>query len=143
MSVLSCDSDRGTGRKNAQSQVAGWWEATFKASLETMLDPFAIITPVRDRDGHIADFEYVYANTAMAENVHVDREALIGRRLLDVRPEHRSSGLFEIYCHALDSGEALVLDGLSCEEVSNGEVRLRWYDVFGEPGRGRTGLYLA
>jgi hypothetical protein len=94
-----------------------------------MLDPFAIIAPVRDPDGHIADFEYAYANTAMGENAHVDREALIGRRLLDVRPAHRSSGLFEMYCHTLDSGEPLVLDGFSYEDEWGGELKVRRYDI--------------
>ena len=106
MSVLSIGSGRGAGRKSARSPAGKRWEATFKTSLETMLDPFAIIAPVRDAEGHIADFEYAYANTAMGENAHVDREALIGRRLLEVRPAHRSSGLFEMYCHTLDSGGA-------------------------------------
>ena len=88
MSVLSIGSGRGAGRKSARSLAGKQWGTSFETSLETMLDPFAIIAPVRDRDGHITDFEYAYANTAMAENVHMDREALIGRRLLDVRPAH-------------------------------------------------------
>jgi len=129
MSVLSIGSGRGAGRKSARSPAGKRWEATFKTSLETMLDPFAIIAPVRDAEGHIADFEYAYANTAMGENAHVDREALIGRRLLDVRPAHRSSGLFEMYCHTLDSGEPLVLDGFSCEDNWAGELKVRWYDI--------------
>ena len=129
MSVLSIGSGRGAGRKSARSLAGKQWGTSFETSLETMLDPFAIIAPVRDRDGHVTDFEYAYANTAMAENVHMDREALTGRRLLDVRPAHETSGLFEMYCHTLDSGEPLVLDGFSCEDVSNGEVKLRWYDV--------------
>lgn len=129
MSVLSIASGRGAGRKSARSLAGNRWEGTFKTSLDTMLDPFAIIAPVRDPDGHIADFEYAYANTAMGENAHVDREALIGRHLLDVRPAHRSSGLFEMYCHTLDSGEPLVLDGFFYEDEWGGELKVRWYDI--------------
>ena len=129
MSVLSSGGGRGAGRNSARSLAGKRWETAFKTSLETMLDPFAIITPVRDLDGHITDFEYAYANTAMAENVHVDCEALTGRRLLDVRQAHRSSGLFEMYCHAFDSGEPLALDGWFYEDKWGGEVKLRWYDI--------------
>jgi len=129
MRVPSGDSRRGAGRKSARSLAGKRWETAFKTSLETTFDPFAIITPVRDLDGHITDFEYAYANNAMAENVHVDCEALTGRRLLDVRKAHRSSGLFEMYCHALDSGEPLVLDGFFYEDKWGGEVKLRWYDI--------------
>jgi len=88
-----------------------------------MLDPFANHHPVRDLDGHITDFEYATPILAMAENVHVDCEALTGRRLLDVRQAHRSSGLFEMYCHAFDSGEPLALDGWFYEDKWGGEVK--------------------
>ena len=129
MSILSLDSGRSTGRKRAGSLAGTRWETTFKTSLETILDPFAVITPVRGLDGHITDFEYAYANTAMAENVHVDRKALIGRRLLDVRPAHRASGLFEMYCHTLDSGVPLALDGWFYEDEWGGELNARRYDI--------------
>ena len=139
MSVLSIGSGRGAGRKSARSPAGKRWEATFKTSLETMLDPFAIITPVRDLDGHITDFEYAYANTAMAENVHVDCEALTGRRLLDVRQAHRSSGLFEMYRHVLEADEPLVLDDFAySQELMGGEER--HYDIRAAhiPGDGLT-----
>ena len=52
ISVLSGSTDRGAGRKNTRSLAGKRWEAAFNTSLETMLDPFVILTPVFDVDGY-------------------------------------------------------------------------------------------
>jgi hypothetical protein len=46
----------------------------------------------------------------MGENFRVDREALVGCRLLDVRPAHGSSGLFEISSHTFCTGASRHFD---------------------------------
>jgi PAS domain-containing protein len=104
MSVLSIGSGRGAGRKSARSLAGKRWETTFKTSLETILDPFVILTPVFDVDGTVVDFTYEYANSAACVENGMEREDLIGRRLLELLPEHRPSRLFEMYCHTLDTG---------------------------------------
>ena len=129
ISVLSGSTDRGAGRKNTRSLVAERWEAAFNTSLETMLDPFVILIPVFDVDGTVVDFTYEYANSAACVENRIAREDLIGCRLLELVPAHRSSGLFEMYCHTLDSGEPLVLDRFFYEDKWGGELKVRWLDV--------------
>ena len=129
MSVLSIGSGRGAGPKSSRSLAGKRWETTFKTSLETMLDPFVILTPVFDVDGTVVDFTYEYANSVACVENGMEREDLIGRRLLELLPEHRSSRLFEMYCHTLDTGDPLILDGLCYQTEWCGEQTVRRLDV--------------
>jgi hypothetical protein len=59
----------------------------------------------------------------MGEEIRVDSRALVGCRLFDVRPAHRSSGLFKMYCHTLCTWASLLLDvGTSRQGIVGHEI---------------------
>ncbi|MGZ6315559.1 MAG: GAF domain-containing protein, partial [Candidatus Limnocylindrales bacterium] len=104
-------------------------ESRFRATAETLIDPFVILRVVRDRTGRIVDFIYEFANEAACVANHVSREELIDRRLLDLLPEHESAGLIELYARTVETGEPLVLDDLLYTDSWGGERMERVFDV--------------
>jgi len=84
--------------------------ARLSATLDSLMDPHVIFAAVRDDDGKIIDFVFTDANDAAIEYNHSTRDEMIGSRLSDILPGHRSSGVFESYVKALETGEPLILD---------------------------------
>jgi PAS domain S-box-containing protein len=84
--------------------------ARLAATLDSLMDPHVMFEAVRDSDGQVVDFIFADANAAAIEYNHSTREEMIGARLLDILPGHKSSGTFDAYVHALESGEPMILD---------------------------------
>jgi diguanylate cyclase (GGDEF)-like protein/PAS domain S-box-containing protein len=80
------------------------------AILDSMLDPHVLLEAVRDESGAIVDFIYTDANDAACAYNQLSREQLVGATVMQLLPGHRGSGLFDQYCHAVDTGEPLILD---------------------------------
>lgn len=55
----------------------------FETSVETLIDPFVLLRPVRDATGEIVDFVYEYANNAACETNVLAREELVRVRVLE------------------------------------------------------------
>jgi signal transduction histidine kinase/GAF domain-containing protein len=104
----------------------------FQATAEVLLDAFAIIRASRDTSGRVVDFIYEFANDAAYEANHVPRsEDLVGQSLLSSLPEHARTGLLEVYAHAVDTGEPIVLDDVDYEDVWAGRRLRRVFDIRG------------
>ncbi|MGH3733076.1 MAG: PAS domain S-box protein [Acidimicrobiales bacterium] len=98
--------------------------ARLAATLDSLMDPHVIFEAVRDDSGRVIDFIFTDANDAAIEYNHSTREEMIGASLLDILPGHESSGTFEIYVHALETGEPLILDdSVYFNEAWNSERR--------------------
>lgn len=78
-------------------------------ALEAVPTPLSIMHAVRDADGTVVDFEWDFVNAAGANEILVDRQELVGQRLLEKLPEHRN-GLFDLYVGVVETGVPLVLD---------------------------------
>ncbi|MGF1632270.1 MAG: PAS domain S-box protein [Phycisphaerae bacterium] len=91
-----------------------------------MLDCFGIFTAMRDEAGRITDFRIDYLNAAACENNRLPLEAQLGRRLCDLLPGHRESGLFDAYCRLVETGEHLELE------------QVHYADDYGEPADDET-----
>jgi PAS domain S-box-containing protein len=120
--------EESTERRRAQTALIES-ERRFRATAETSLDPFVILSAVRDDAGKIVDFVYEFANEAACVYNHRTRDELIGRRLLEILPSHQASGLVELYAHTVETGEALVLDDLEYEDSWGEEHARRVFDV--------------
>jgi two-component system CheB/CheR fusion protein len=83
-------------------------EERFRAVQETSPDGFTVLDAVRDAAGAIVDFRIAYMNDAAARVAKAPREALIGRRVLEIHPGNREAGLFDRYVHVVTSGESWV-----------------------------------
>jgi diguanylate cyclase (GGDEF)-like protein/PAS domain S-box-containing protein len=81
-----------------------------RATLEGMLDPLAIIEPVRDDERHVVDFTCLDVNPAACNWFTMDRDRLVGTRLCGTFPELDSSGLLRSLAALADTGSPLLLD---------------------------------
>lgn len=84
--------------------------ARLRTTLDSLLDPHVTLEAVRDEKGKITDFLFADANNAACLYNKLDREHLVGRRLLELLPAHTSSGLLDMYREALESDRPLVLN---------------------------------
>lgn len=87
-------------------------EEQFYASVETMLDCYGIYTAIRNESGAIEDFRVEYVNAAACDNNQLSKEQQIGKRLCEILPAHRQSGLFAEYCQLVETGIPLVKNSL-------------------------------
>jgi PAS domain S-box-containing protein len=96
--------------------------ARLSATLDSLMDPHVIFEAVRDERGNIVDFTFSDANDAAIAYNHSTREEMIGARLLDILPGHKSAGVFATYVHAVETGEPMILD----DSVYYNEVHGSW-----------------
>ena len=85
------------------------WESEerFRVAQELSLDAFTILDAVRDEDGRIVDFRWMYANPEAGRILRHPREELVGKRLLQVLPGNKAnSDLFERYVRVVETGES-------------------------------------
>jgi diguanylate cyclase (GGDEF)-like protein/PAS domain S-box-containing protein len=111
-------------QKEVQARTALEAERTrLHATLDSLLDPHVSLEAVRDPQGRIADFIFTDANEAACRYNKMDREHLVGMRLLELLPAHRASGLFDLYRQALESEQPLVLNDFIYPHELYGEDR--------------------
>ncbi|NES94690.1 MAG: PAS domain-containing protein [Desertifilum sp. SIO1I2] len=111
-----------TDRKQFEEQLRQN-EERFRASVETMLDCFAVYRSVRNQQGEIVDFQAEYINDAACHTSQIPKEQHLSRGLCELLPGHRDSGLFAEYCQVVETGQPLVKDSL-IYEYEFGQQRL-------------------
>lgn len=103
-------------------------EERFRISIENMLDCFGIYCAVRDDRGQIIDFRIEYLNVA-ALNSNQMTTADIGKGLCEVLPAHRKTGLFAEYCRVVETGEPLVKEEVTYDDVFGTQYITHAYDI--------------
>jgi len=88
----------------------------FRVAIETMPDPFAIHTAIRDEAGRIVDFSIDYVNVATARFNGLSAEAHTGGRLLELFPSVRESGLFDAFVAVVETGESFAKESVVYED---------------------------
>ncbi|WP_165871590.1 PAS domain-containing protein [Flaviaesturariibacter flavus] len=73
--------------------------------LEASLDGIYALRAVREGDGSITDFEYLFANSNTAQLLQKNTGEIIGASMLTVLPENRDNGFFDLFCTLLRTGE--------------------------------------
>ena len=68
------------------------------------------MSAVRDAAGDIVDLEYVLCNRAALGLLRLRREDVLGRRLLDLFPSHRTNGLFDAFTSVTETGKPVRLE---------------------------------
>src|SRR3954467_5766031 len=96
---------------SAQDLVAETKTADDREQLGVFLDAideaFFRMRAIRDAGGRIVDFDYQYCNRTALTLLDRHREDVIGHRLLDLFPSHRTNGLFDAYVQVVETGESL------------------------------------
>jgi PAS domain S-box-containing protein len=130
-----------TSREDLQQAVLSAWEADylrrelqkseerFRTSVENLMDCFGIYSAVRDSEGRIVDFRVEYVNTAACEANQMTRDQQVGKRLCELLPAHRETGLFDEYCQVVETGNPLAKDFCIYADEYNGRVMVRFFDI--------------
>lgn len=92
-----------------------------RATLDSLVDPYMLVQMVRGEDREIMDFICVDANQAAADDMGVDRQALIGGRLTEVMPGSEAAWLLSIFAGAIDTREPVAL--VDVGRPNRGDVR--------------------
>ena len=100
-------------------------EERFRIVQELSPDGFTILRPVRDNQGRIIDFTWVYENAAIARMNGTDPKEVLGKRLLELFPGHRGSPFLAAYQQAAETGEQIVFEG----EYTAEKLPASWYRV--------------
>lgn len=99
-----------TFMETSAAPAAGFLPATPREILDSLLDPHLLLSPLRNTTGKITDFRINDANIAAAEYYHLERESMLGRRLLELLPSDGASALLAMARDAYESGEPLVVN---------------------------------
>jgi PAS domain S-box-containing protein len=83
-------------------------EERFRAVQETSPDGFMVFESVRDEEGRIEDFRWVYINPAAEGIIGRPAGELLGKRLIVEMPGNRDDGLFDDYVRVVETGERSV-----------------------------------
>jgi len=97
--------------------------ARLRAILDSLLDPHVMLQAVRNEKEKIVDFLFTDANDAACRYNQLDREHLVGRRLLELMPARTSSGLLDIYRDAIESDRPTVLNDFAYPQEVSAEDR--------------------
>ncbi len=82
-----------------------------KATLNSLLDPHLTLEPMRNPAGKVVDFIFASGNDSAFAYLGIEASRLVGNRLGAVMPGLVETGLMERYCHAMETGKPLVLNG--------------------------------
>jgi PAS domain S-box-containing protein len=85
-------------------------EERFRVVQELSPDGYTILRPVRDRNGKVTDFLWVYQNPAMARMNGTTPDSVVGHYLLEMFPQFKSSPFYGIYKKVAETGKAGVLE---------------------------------
>ena len=121
---------------------------------DSHLDARVIFRAIRDADGQVCDFLFAEANKAACTYNHLTRERLVGHCLLELFPNTKKTGLFDMYVRLLETGETLELESfryphdlrgettiLSIRAIPVGdELACTWGEVDGQSGSDGDGV---
>ena len=83
-----------------------------RTQLDTMMDPQAVIEPIRDAGGQIVDFVCVDANQSACREFDLSYQDVVGRRQLEMFPDGANSGFTALFTRCAEDGETIALDEL-------------------------------
>ena len=75
--------------------------------LEASFSGIYSIIAIRNEKGNIEDFRYLFVNNITARILKMSVMEVVGRTVLELIPENRTNGFFEMFCRVLQTGEAI------------------------------------
>ena len=100
-------------------------EERFRVAQELSPDGFTILHPLRNKKGEIFDFTWVYENSAVARINNTNPGEIIGKRLLELFPNHKGTSLFESYLIAANKGKTQIIEDVYVGEIVSVPTWLR------------------
>jgi PAS domain S-box-containing protein len=100
----------------------------FRVAIDDVLESIAVFSAVRDEAGQIIDFRFDYLNpSALADNQMTAAD--IHRTFCEIFPAVRETGLFDKYCHVVETGEPLVQDNWIYSDTFGTQYLTKVYDL--------------
>src|SRR6267142_2380586 len=99
-------------------------QKTLRNVLDNSLDGIMAFKSVRNGDFEVEDFEWIMANSMSSKSMGGSDRELIGKRLLHIRPESKTEGLFEMYKEVTESGRPKQV-----EKVFDREGVATWFSI--------------
>jgi signal transduction histidine kinase len=75
--------------------------------LDASFNGIYALKAARDSDGNIIDFYYLFANDNIARLFHLNASEMIGTSMLQLIPENKDNGFYDLFCKVLLTGEAV------------------------------------
>ena len=96
------------------------------AQMTSIIDPFVLGEPVSDASGRVVDFIYADVNPAACAFIGLDREHLLGRRLLELFPQLKTTGLQSKFADTAETGRPTNVDDFPFPMADG---RTHWMDI--------------
>ena len=118
--------DEITSEMVASRQAERW----FRDALEAMIDNVMIAHSVRDDSGEIIDFEFDYVKRSVVDRAGRTAGDLLGRRLCELYPAWRSSGMMQRFIDVVETGRPFVGARLEYRDtLPGGELMEGYWDL--------------
>jgi hypothetical protein len=88
-----------------------------RAALDEIGHPLSVASSLRDRGGEIVDFRIEFLNTAAAAWTGQPRDVLIGRKVAELLPALRTSGLFDELRGVVETGQPFRKAGVRFDDA--------------------------
>lgn len=75
--------------------------------LDASFNGIYALKAVRNEEGIILDFSYLFVNNIIAQILHMDADDVVGKNMLDMIPENRNNGFFDLFKSVLYKKEPL------------------------------------
>ena len=92
-------------------------EKLLQVAHEHSPDGITLLRPVRDIDGTVCDFTWIYQNKTVARMNGTDTQSVIGKSLLELFPGHAGTTFMEKYIQVAETGSTCIF-----EEAYEGET---------------------
>ena len=74
--------------------------------LDASFNGIYALKTIRNGENVIVDMQYLFANKTIAHFFGMEAHEVVGRTILDLIPENRTNGFFDLFCQVLEKGEA-------------------------------------
>ncbi|MEM8938528.1 MAG: PAS domain S-box protein [Bacteroidota bacterium] len=102
----------------------GTTEDLLKSILDSAFNGIMAFNAIRDENGKIIDFEWIFTNDVAERIVGLSTDKLHGARLLEIMPGNKDTGLFAKYVKVVETGNFKAF-----EQYYPGEKINKWFKI--------------
>lgn len=102
----------------------------FTLAMDAMTDHVTVASAIRDGAGTILDFQVEFMNATGRDGAGRGAEEMVGRRVCDLYPQWRASGMFDRFRAVVETGVPIVQDRMPYEDrLEDGTPISGWWNL--------------